>query len=124
MLSLVDERWNLSNPLSFPYILYACESGALEKGRQVFEMRCYQRLLNISYKDHVTNEEVYRNIQTAIEEYVELQTLFRKRKLRILLVWRNRNWKWMSNRGSGGGQSPQKLRLLFMKNDFWSPVCM
>ena len=25
-------------------------------------MRCYRRLLNISYKDHVTNEEVCRKI--------------------------------------------------------------
>ena len=25
-------------------------------------MRCYRRLLNISYKDHVTNEEVRRKI--------------------------------------------------------------
>ena len=32
-------------------------------------MRCYRRLLNISYKDHVTNEEVRRKIQVAIGEY-------------------------------------------------------
>ena len=32
-------------------------------------MRCYWRLLNISYKDHVTNEEVRRKIQAAIGEY-------------------------------------------------------
>ena len=32
-------------------------------------MRCYRRLLNISYKDHVTNEEVRRKIQAAIGEY-------------------------------------------------------
>ena len=42
--------------------LYACESwtlpAELEKRTQSFEMRCYRRLLNISYKDHVTNEEV------------------------------------------------------------------
>ena len=31
-------------------------------------MRCYRRLLNISYKDHVTNEEVRRKIQAAIGE--------------------------------------------------------
>ena len=30
-----------------------------------FEMRCYHRLLNISYKDRVTNEEVHRKIQAA-----------------------------------------------------------
>ena len=46
------------------------------------EMRCYRRLLNISYKDHVTNEEVRRKIQTAIGEYDELPTLVKKRKLR------------------------------------------
>ena len=50
--------------------LYACESltltAGLEKRMQAFEMRCYQRLLNISYKDHVTNEEVHRKIQAAI----------------------------------------------------------
>ena len=64
--------------------LYACESWTLtadlEKRMQAFEMRCYrrllQRLLNISYKDHVTNEE--------IGEYDELLTLVKKRKLRWL----------------------------------------
>ena len=49
---------------------------------QAFEMRCYQRLLDISYKDHVTNEEVHRKIQAAIAEYDELLTLVKKRKLR------------------------------------------
>ena len=38
--------------------------------------------MNISYKDHVTNEEVRRKIQAAIGEYDELLTLVKKRKLR------------------------------------------
>ena len=66
--------------------LYACESwiltAELEKRTQAFEMRCYRRLLNISYKDHATNEEVRRKIQAAIGEYDELLTLVKKRKLR------------------------------------------
>ena len=45
-------------------------------------MRCYRRLLNISYKAHVTNEEVRRKIQIVIEEYDELLTLVKKLKLR------------------------------------------
>ena len=45
-------------------------------------MRCYRRLLNISYKDHVTIEEVRRKIQAAIRDYDELLTLVKKRKLR------------------------------------------
>ena len=66
--------------------LKACESWTLtaevEKRMQAFEMRCYRRLLIISYKGHVTNEEVRRKIQAAIGEYVELLTLVKKRKLR------------------------------------------
>ena len=45
-------------------------------------MRCYRKLLNSSYKDYVTNEEVRRKIQAAIGEYGELLTLVKKRKLR------------------------------------------
>ena len=66
--------------------LYACESwtftAELEKRTQASEMNCCRRLLNILYKDHVTNEEVRRKIKTAIGEYDELLTLVKKRKLR------------------------------------------
>ena len=55
---------------------------AREKKTQAFEMRCYWRLLNISYKDHVTNEEVRKKIQAAIGEYDKLLTLVKKRKLK------------------------------------------
>ena len=40
-------------------------------------------LLNISYKDHITNEEVPRMIQAATGEYDELLTLVKRRKLRL-----------------------------------------
>ena len=47
-------------------------------------MRCYRRLLNISYKDHVTNEEVRNIIQNTIHFGVhdDLLTMVKKRKLR------------------------------------------
>ena len=45
-------------------------------------MRCYRRLLHISYKDHITNEIVCTQIQTAIGPYEDLQTTVKKRKLR------------------------------------------
>ena len=74
----------LMRSLVISIFLYACESWTLtaEKRTQAFEMRCYRRLLSISYKDHVTNEEVRRKIQAAIGEYEELLTLVKKRKLR------------------------------------------
>ena len=66
--------------------LYICKSwtltAELEKRTQAFEMRCYRRLSNISYKDHVTNEEACRKIQAATVEYQQLLTLVKKRKLR------------------------------------------
>ena len=55
--------------LDIAKFLYASESwtltAELEKRTQASERRCYRRLLNISYKDHVTNEEVLRKIQAA-----------------------------------------------------------
>ena len=45
-------------------------------------MRCYRRLLNISYKDHVTNEEVRNRIQNATGVHDDLLTMVKKRKLR------------------------------------------
>ena len=35
-------------------------------------------LLNVSYKDNVSNEEARRKIQAAIEEYDKLLTLVKK----------------------------------------------
>ena len=82
----LGSKVKLMRSLVISIFLYACESWTLteelEKRTQAFEMRCYRRLLNISYKDHVTNEEVRRKIQAAIGEYDELLTLVKKRKLR------------------------------------------
>ena len=76
----------LMRSLVISIFLYACESwtltAELEKRTQAFEIRCYRRLLNISYKDHVINEEVRRKTQAAIGEHDELLTLVKKRKLR------------------------------------------
>ena len=79
-------KLKLMRSLVISIFVYACESWALtaelENRTQAFEMRCYRRLLNISYKANVTNEEVRRKIQAAIGEYDELLTLVKERKLR------------------------------------------
>ena len=46
------------------------------------EMRCYRKILGISYTEHVTNEEVRRKIQRAIGRHEDLLTIVKKRKLR------------------------------------------
>ena len=45
------------------------------------EMRCYRKILHISYKDHVTNEEVCAKIQQAIGPNEDLLTIIKRRKL-------------------------------------------
>ena len=53
----------------------------IERRIQALEMRCYRRLLNISYKDHVTNEEVRNRIQDAIGVHDDLLTMVKEKKL-------------------------------------------
>ena len=45
------------------------------------EMRSYRKILHISRKDHVTNEEVRAKIQQAIGLYEDLLTTVKRRKL-------------------------------------------
>ena len=59
--------------------------GASQQGRkkriQAMEMRCYRKILCISYKDHVTNEEVRAKIQQAIGPNEDLLTIVKRHKL-------------------------------------------
>ncbi|GFR88059.1 eukaryotic translation initiation factor 3 subunit F [Elysia marginata] len=45
-------------------------------------MRCCRRLLGISYKEHITNEEVRRRLENAIEPHLDVLTIVRHRKLK------------------------------------------
>ena len=45
------------------------------------ERRCYHKILRISYKDHVTNEEVLAKTQQAIGPHEDLLPIIKRRKL-------------------------------------------
>ena len=68
----VTKRWIevRFQPSITSIFLYACESwtltAKLQRRIQAMEMRCYHKILHISYKDHVTNEEVRAKNQQAI----------------------------------------------------------
>ena len=65
--------------------LYACElwtlAAELQRRIQAMKMRYYRKMLRISYKDHVTNEEVRAKIQQAIGPHEELLTIVKRRRL-------------------------------------------
>ena len=44
-------------------------------------MRCYRKILHISYKDHVTNEEVHAKIQQAIGPHEDFLTIVKRCRL-------------------------------------------
>ena len=82
----LSSKIRLMRSLVISIFLYACETwtltAELEKKIQTTEMRCFRRLLGISYRDHVTNEKVGNRIRQAIGPYEDLLTTAKKRKLR------------------------------------------
>ena len=65
--------------------LYACESwtltAELQRRIQAMEIRCYRKMLHISHKDHVINEEVRARIQRAIGPHDDLMTIVERHRL-------------------------------------------
>ena len=57
--------------------LYACESwtltAELQRRIQAMDISCYRKILHISYKDHVTNEEVCAKIPQWGAEDAEIK---------------------------------------------------
>ena len=66
--------------------VYSCETWTLtaeiERKIQTVEMRSFRRLLGISYKDHITHEEVRSSIRKAIGPYEELLSTVKRRKMK------------------------------------------
>ena len=72
-LAWIDKSISLSSKIQLIgslvtfIFLYACDSwtltSELKRRIQAMEMRCYRKVLHISYKDHVTNEKDRAKIQ-------------------------------------------------------------
>ena len=75
----LSSKIRLKHFLVTSIFLYACESwtltAELQKRIQAMEMRCYRKILCISYKDHVINKEVCAKIQQAIGPHGDLLTI-------------------------------------------------
>ena len=63
------------------FFIYFSQFAELQGRIQAIEIGCYCKILRISYKDHVTNEEVRVKIQQAIEPHEDLLTIVKRRKL-------------------------------------------
>ena len=95
----LSSKIRLMRSLVTSLFLYACGSwtltAELQRRIQAMEMRRYCTILHISYKDHVTNEEVRAKIQQAIGPHGDL-TIVKRRKLQ---------WYGHVSRSSGLGKT-------------------
>ena len=84
----LSSKIQLMRSLVTSIFLYACESwtltAELQRKLQTMEMRCYHMILQISYKEHVINEEVHAKIQQAIGPHKDLLTI---KKRQTAVVW-------------------------------------
>ena len=81
----LSSKIRLMRSLVTSIFLFACESwtltAELQRRIQAMEMRCNRKILHISYKDHVTNEDVRAKIQQASGPHEEFLTIVKRRKL-------------------------------------------
>ena len=81
----LSSKIRLMRSLVTSIFMFARESwtltAELQRRIQANQMMCYRKILRISYKDHVTNEEVHAKIQQAIGSHEDLLTIVKRRKL-------------------------------------------
>ena len=82
----ISSKIRLMRSLAMSIFLYACETWTntadIERRIQAQEMKCFRKHPGISYRDHITNEEVKTRIGNAIELYVDLLTSVKRCKLK------------------------------------------
>ena len=81
------------------------------------DIRCYCKILRISYKDHITNDEVCAKIHQAIGRHEDLLAIVKRRKLLwyghvsrssglVKTILQGKGEEDMADRGRGGKTTP------------------
>ena len=106
----ISSKIRLISSLAMSILLYACETWTItadtERRIQALEIRCFRKLLGISYRDHITNEEVKARIGNAIGSYEDRLTSVKRRKL-----------KWYRHVTRSSGQAKASYREQFKGGD-------
>ena len=81
----ISSKIRLMRSLAMSTFLYAYETWTITadiERIQALEMRCFRKLLGISYRDHTTNDEQRARIGNAIGPHEDLLTSVKRRKLK------------------------------------------
>eukprot|EP00794_Sanderia_malayensis_P013305 gene13305-biopygen10613 len=92
----LKNRVNIRKAIGRATLLYGCESWKLSQKYvdklKAFEMRCYRRMLKITWKERRTNEYVWNKVTKILGERLEpVVDVIMRRKLKHFghQVWRN-----------------------------------
>ena len=80
----ISSKIRVMHSLVMSIFLYACGTWTIkadiERRIQVLKIRCFRKLLGMSYGDHMINEEVKTRLGNAIGPYEDLLTSVKRRK--------------------------------------------
>ena len=78
-------KYKLFKSLVVSILLYGCEAWTLladtERRIQAFQFKCLRRLLGISYREHKTNDFVWRTVENLVGPQEPLLATVKRRKL-------------------------------------------
>ena len=108
----ISSKIRLMRSLAMSIFLYACETWTrtadIERRKQALEMRCFRKLLGISYRDHITYEEMKARIGNAIGPYEDLLTAAKRRGTEV--VWARHTIIWTGQDYPTGNSSRRKTK--------------
>ena len=118
----VSSKIQLICSLVTTIFLYVCESwtftAELQRRIQATEMRCYRKILSISYKEHVINKEVHAKIQQAIRPHEDLLTIVRRPTLSCYALQKMSNVYTALHDTSAGVACIQATQLIHLLTCF------
>ena len=118
----METKKNMLKTYIWSTLLYGCESWTLsqklKRNIEAAEMWFYRRILKISYKDHITNEEVLRRVR----DNILLLSIITERQLRFLgyVMRRDGIENLVMTEKLNRKRSPGRQRTTFM--DHWTSL--
>ena len=120
----IDSKIRLMCSLVRSIFLYASETWILttdiERSIQAMEMRCFRKLLGISYRDHITNKEVKTRTENATGLYEDLLTSVKRQTEAVrachIIIWTGRDYP------TGNSSKRETKRQALICGIFWSSL--
>ena len=92
----ISSKIRLMRSLAMSIFVYACETWTItadtERRMQTLEMRCFRKLLGISYRDYKTNDEVKARTGDAIGPYEDLLQTQVVRAGHTMMIWTGQDY--------------------------------